>query len=116
MLDEIDKAWGSVFPKSVCDVARMHDFSNVDTHFSEYFFYAAYLKEKYPSKIAKEYYWAPGRNPPVYQALAWKGDCCVKPETVCQSYESVHDFYVIIEEHKFRYRDQVCTDDWKLDG
>ena len=47
MLDEIDKAWGSVFPKSVCDVARMYDFSNVDTHFSEYFFYAAYLKEKY---------------------------------------------------------------------
>ena len=114
MLDDIDKIWGSAFPKSVCDVARKHDFSNIDTHFSEYFFYAAYLKDKYPDKIAREYYWAPGRNPPMYQSLAWKGSCCVQQETVCQSYKNVNDFYVIIEEHKFRYRDQVCTDDWKL--
>jgi hypothetical protein len=114
MLDEIDKIWGATFPKSICEVAKKNDLRDVDTHFSEYFFYASFLKNAYPNKIAKEYYWYPSRNPPNYQSLAWKGDCCVREEAVCQSFKNTNDFYVIIEEHKFRYRDQVCTDGWTL--
>ena len=114
ILDAIDSKWNDTFPASICKVAMKYDLSKVNTHFSEYYFYASWLKEKHPETIASEYYWYPDRNPSMYQEKAWNGDCCVKEEMLCNSFRSRRDFYVIIEEHKFRYRDKVCDDGWNL--
>lgn len=114
MLDAIDSRWNDSFPTSICNVARRFNMGELNTFFSEYYFYASWLKEKHPGKIASEYYWRPDRNPTVYQDKAWRGDCCVRDGMICRSYKSWEDFYVIIEEHKFRYRDKVCDDGWRL--
>lgn len=114
MLDVIDSRWNGTFPTSICNVAKKFHMGQLNTYFSEYFFYASWLKEKHPEKIASEYYWHPTRNPTSYQEKAWRGDCCVRDETICNSYRNWQDFYVIIEEHKFRYRDKVCNDGWQL--
>jgi hypothetical protein len=114
MLDFLDLKWGAHFPLTICKIAERTQHNKTLSLFSEYFFYASWLKSKYPDTVKSEYPWDPVRNPGTYHSAASKGACCLSQDIVCNRFNSKEDFYVIIEEHKYRFRDKLCNDGWSF--
>jgi hypothetical protein len=115
MLSYLDQKWGEKFPSTICKIGEYNEGNMSHSLFSEYFFYASWLKLKHPHLIDSEYSWDPVRNPRKYHAAASNGNCCPQQKDICGSVKQKEkDFFVTIEEHKYRFRDNLCRDGWQL--
>jgi hypothetical protein len=87
--------------------------------FSEYQTYGSWVQTKHGRMIRKPTVVIDlVRNPPPVTAQVKRGNCCIADSSICKLYAQFKrrraTFYVILEEHKWRYRDKVCTDGWEL--
>ena len=115
MLARMESRMHTPWPRCVCRalIRKATDPQTGLRWFSEYQTYASWLISHQPHGFAPEHtaVVAYPRNPASWARGAVRGKCCIKEDELCAlSTGNREHFFVVLEEHKYRYRDYVCQD------
>ena len=116
MLARMESRMHAPWPRCVCKALISEATAPPQTEkrwFSEYQTYASWLISHQPHGFAPEHTTALAypRNPAPWLRGARRGKCCIKEHELCAlSTGNREHFYVVLEEHKYRYRDCMCQD------
>ena len=116
MLARMESRMHAPWPRCVCKALISEAPAPPQTEkrwFSEYQTYASWLISHQPHGFAPEHTTALAypRNPAPWLRGARRGKCCIKEHELCAlSTGNREHFYVVLEEHKYRYRDYMCQD------
>ena len=119
LLAEIEGRHRMDWTTAVCAVMAQGRPNNTDIEhfFSEYQTYGAWLNRRHSDSIGRVETISLIRDPAIVMRGVRRRQCCVPEETVCEIADERlrrHDpnFYIILEEHKWRVRDRRCNDSW----